>query len=88
MLPATPTVPSVGAAGLLGPEDAHCRGAPNPSRSYSKNALVPAVRIWRSAAIGFFFDGRAHGVVASQTEVGGVWSGAIATQAVDQFQPP
>jgi hypothetical protein len=30
-------VPSVGAAGLLGPEDAHYRGAPNPSRPYSKN---------------------------------------------------
>jgi len=31
-----------------GAEDAHCRGAPNPSRPYSKNVPVPAVRIWRS----------------------------------------
>ena len=41
-------MPSVGAAGLLGPEDAHYRGAPSPSRPYSKNAPVPSVRIWRS----------------------------------------
>ena len=32
----------------MGPENAHCRGAPNTSRPYSKNAPVPAVRIWRS----------------------------------------
>ena len=41
-------MPSVGAAGLLEPEEAHCRGAPNPSRPYSKNAPVSSVRIRRS----------------------------------------
>ena len=53
MLPANPTVPSVGAAGLLGSEDAHCRGGPNPSRPYSKNASIPTVRIWRSVPQGW-----------------------------------
>ena len=37
-----------------GAEDAHCRGAPNPSRPYSKNVPVPAVRIWRSGKNTFF----------------------------------
>ena len=33
---------------MMGPEDAHYRGAPNPSRPYSKNVSVSSVRIWRS----------------------------------------
>ena len=53
---------SVGAAGLLGPEDVHCRGVPNPSCPYSKNASVPTVRIWRSEERGNgTHDGRIKG---------------------------
>ena len=58
-------MPSVGVAGLLGPKDAHYRGAPNPSHLYSKNALVPSVRIWRSVVLKLFssvkvIDGHLH----------------------------
>ena len=43
MLPAVPTVPSVGAAGLMGPEDAHCRGALNSS--------CPSVKIFQESGV-------------------------------------